>query len=107
MLDYALAKRHLPIPGHVRLIICNSMVKHEHAGGQYNVRREEVEEGTRILHARWPAIKALRDSNGATLAGPFDSRQDAQSEWTRLSREHSARATSRFSIAVEQIVLPD
>jgi hypothetical protein len=52
-------------------------------------------------------FKALRDSNGATLSGPFDSRQDAQSEWKRLSREHSARATSRFSIAVEQINLPD
>src|ERR1700760_2375942 len=62
MLDCrSLEYRLLPIPEHVRLIICNSMVKHEHAGGQYNVRREEVDEGTRILHARWPAIKALRD----------------------------------------------
>ena len=57
----SLAYRLLPIPAHVRLIICNSMVKHEHAGGQYNVRREEVEEGTRILQRRWPAVAALRD----------------------------------------------
>ena len=68
MLDCrSLEYRHLPIPAHVRLIICNSMVKHEHAGGQYNVRREEVEEGTRILHARWPSIKALRDATVAQL----------------------------------------
>ena len=68
MLDCrSLEYRHLPIPAHVRLIICNSMVKHEHAGGQYNVRREEVEEGTRILHARWPSIKALRDATEAQL----------------------------------------
>jgi galactokinase len=57
----SLEYRLLPIPPHVRLIICNSMVKHEHAGGQYNVRRAEVEEGTRILQQRWPAIIALRD----------------------------------------------
>jgi len=53
--------RLLPIPSNVRLIICNSMVKHEHAGGQYNVRRQEVEEGTRILQSRFPSVKALRD----------------------------------------------
>jgi hypothetical protein len=52
-------------------------------------------------------FKALRDANAATLAGPFESKGDAQSEWKRLSREQSSRATSRFSIAVEQIVLPD
>ena len=63
----SLEYRLLPIPTHVRLIICNSMVKHEHAGGQYNRRREEVEEGTRILHRRWPSIEALRDATEAQL----------------------------------------
>jgi galactokinase len=63
----SLEYRLLPIPPHVRLIICNSMVKHEHAGGQYNVRRAEVEEGTRILHQRWPAIIALRDASEEQL----------------------------------------
>jgi galactokinase len=68
MLDCrSLEYRLLPIPAHVRLIICNSMVKHEHAGGHYNVRRSEVEEGTRILHARWPSIVALRDCSEAQL----------------------------------------
>jgi hypothetical protein len=43
------------------------MVKHEHAGGQYNARRAEVEEGTRILHRRWPSIVALRDATEAQL----------------------------------------
>jgi galactokinase len=63
MLDCrSLEYRLLPIPAHVRLIICNSMVKHEHAGGQYNVRREEVEEGTRILHRQIPSVNALRDA---------------------------------------------
>jgi galactokinase len=63
----SLEYRLLPIPSHVRLVICNSMVKHEHAGGQYNARREEVEEGTRILHRRWPSILTLRDATEAQL----------------------------------------
>jgi len=68
MLDTrSLEYRLLPIPGHVRLIICNSMVKHEHAGGQYNVRREEVEEGTRILHSHISSILSLRDATEEQL----------------------------------------
>jgi galactokinase len=68
MLDCrSLEYRLLPIPPHVRLIICNSMVKHEHAGGEYNTRREEVEEGTRILHRHIPSILALRDATEAQL----------------------------------------
>ena len=51
----------VPIPDNVRLVICNTMVKHDHAGGEYNRRREECDEGVRIL-ARWyPGIRALRD----------------------------------------------
>jgi galactokinase len=69
MLDTrSLEYRLLPIPEHVRLIICNSMVKHEHAGGQYNVRREEVEEGTRILHSHISSISSLRDATEEQLS---------------------------------------
>ena len=54
-----------PLPEDVRLVICNSMVKHAHAGGEYNERRAEVDEGSRALRAANPAIHELRD---ATLA---------------------------------------
>ena len=57
-LDFQLA----PIPEHVRLIICNSMVKHSVAGGEYNVRRAEIEQGTKILQQHRPEIHALRDA---------------------------------------------
>src|SRR6266576_2338849 len=51
----------IPVPESVRLVICNTMVKHEHASGAYNRRREECDEGVKIL-ARWyPKIRALRD----------------------------------------------
>jgi galactokinase len=51
----------IPIPDTVKLVICNTMVKHQHAGGEYNRRREECEEGVRILSKWYPGIRALRD----------------------------------------------
>jgi len=57
-LQYTLA----PIPPDVRIVICNSMVKHSVAGGEYNTRRAEIEEGTAILRSHRPEIKALRDA---------------------------------------------
>jgi galactokinase len=57
-LDYRLA----PIPANVSLVISNTMVKHSHAGGEYNTRRAEVEEGTRIIGKHRPEVKFLRDA---------------------------------------------
>ncbi len=51
-----------PLPVDVRLVICNSMVKHSHAGGEYNQRRAEVEEGSRAVRSVNPAIRELRDA---------------------------------------------
>jgi galactokinase len=42
-------------------------VKHSHAAGEYNQRRGEVEEGTRILRERRPGIELLRDATEAEL----------------------------------------
>ena len=57
-----LGSRAVPLPSDVRLVICNSMVKHSHAGGEYNERRAEVEEGSRALRAANPDIHELRDA---------------------------------------------
>jgi galactokinase len=51
----------IPIPEGVRLVICNTMVKHEHARGAYNRRREECDEGVKLLSRWYPEIHALRD----------------------------------------------
>jgi galactokinase len=55
----SLAARHVAIAPNLRLLIANSRVRHQHAGGEYNLRREACEEGVRLL-ALGP-IKALRD----------------------------------------------
>jgi len=58
----------VPIPPSARIVICNSMVKHSVAGGEYNIRRAEIEEGTAILRSHRPEIRALRDATLADLA---------------------------------------
>ena len=57
-----LGSRAVPLPSDVRLVICNSMVKHSHAGGEYNERHAEVEEGSRALRVVNPDIHELRDA---------------------------------------------
>ncbi len=62
MLDCrSLERRFLLVPEDLRLVICNSMVKHAIAGGEYNVRRSQCEEGVRLLSLARPGISALRD----------------------------------------------
>lgn len=51
----------LPVPSRVSLVICNTMVKHELASGEYNTRRSECEQGVRLLARSLPKICALRD----------------------------------------------
>ena len=64
----SLAYKHLPLPSGVALVVCNTMVKHGHSGGEYNDRRAQCEEGIAILRRYFPSIKALRDVTLAQLA---------------------------------------
>lgn len=57
-LDYQL----VPLPSdEVRIVICNTMVKHELGSSEYNKRRAECETGVHIMSQHYPDIKALRD----------------------------------------------
>ncbi|HSE97184.1 MAG TPA: galactokinase [Blastocatellia bacterium] len=58
-LDY----RHLPLPAGVKLVVCNTMIRHQLAGGEYNARRAECEAGVAILAKLLPHVRALRDVN--------------------------------------------
>jgi galactokinase len=59
--------RLLPLPDNVRLIICNTMVKHELAASAYNERREQCEAAVRYLAKFLPNVTALRDVSSAQL----------------------------------------
>jgi len=51
----------LPIPNHLSLVLCNSMVRHELAAGEYNRRRADCETGVKLLQQYLPGARALRD----------------------------------------------
>jgi galactokinase len=57
----------LPMPDNFRLVVCNSMVRHELASGEYNRRRGDCEEGVKLLQPHLPEIRALRDVEVADL----------------------------------------
>lgn len=70
----------LPLPEGVRVVICNSMVKHAVGEGPYGNRRAEVETGQAVLRER-RGIALLRD---ATLA-------DLQAEKANMPEESYKR----------------
>jgi galactokinase len=53
--------RQLPIPSDVRLVICNTMVSHALAAGEYNQRRAECEASAHYFAERVPGVRTLRD----------------------------------------------
>ena len=57
----SLSSRNVAIAPSLRLLVANSSVRHQHAGGEYNARREACEEGVRLLSRHLGPIKALRD----------------------------------------------
>jgi galactokinase len=57
----SLERRWLPLPFDVRVVVCNTMVRHALASGEYNARRADCEAGVATLAQTMPAIRALRD----------------------------------------------
>jgi galactokinase len=55
-------KKPVPVdPNDVRVVICNSMVKHALTGGEYAERRAQCEAGVAYFQKSNPNIRALRD----------------------------------------------
>jgi len=52
------------------------------------------------------AFKSLK-SGAPQVFGPYDSSEEARAVWRRLSDETRSLATARYSIATEQLVLPN
>jgi galactokinase len=63
----SLAYELLPLPEQVRVVLCNSMVKHAVATGEYGDRRDEVEAGQAVLRQQRPGVELLRDATLADL----------------------------------------
>ena len=62
MLDCrSLDATYLRLPTSVRLVICNTRVRHELAGGEYNERRASCERVVETVRKFLPKVRALRD----------------------------------------------
>lgn len=92
----SLEARAMPLSDRVRLVICNTMVKHALAGGEYNERRAACEEGSRQLNVpclRDATLEQLRD-----LPAPLQKRcRHVVSENLRV--EHAAAALQAGDLA--------
>ncbi len=63
----ALTAELAPIPEGLRLVVCNSMVRHSVGGGEYGQRRREVEEAAAAI-----GVKELRDATLKDLEAAKD-----------------------------------
>lgn len=57
----------IPVPNSAAIVICNTMVKHDLASGEYNARRSECERAVMLLQQRYPDVRELRDVSEAQL----------------------------------------
>jgi galactokinase len=63
-----LSKQFVPIDGRdLRVVIVNSMVKHELTGGEYAERRRQCEQGVAFFRKLKPTVRALRDVTPAEV----------------------------------------
>ncbi len=82
-----------------RIVICNSMVKHELAAGEYNTRRAECSEGVRRLAQHLPGIQALRD----VTVEEFDQVAAVLPDTIRRRCNHVINENARVTLAVEAL----
>jgi galactokinase len=91
------------IPESVRLVVCNTMVKHELASSEYNRRRAECEEAVRRLAGVIPGIRSLRDVTIAQL----ERHRGSLSEVTAKRAEHVVTENARVLDAAEALGAAD
>lgn len=90
-----LSKRFVPIdPKDLRVVIANTMVKHELTGGEYAQRRRQCEEGVAFFRQANPSIKALRDVTMAQVNAAEGKLPDVVFRRCRHVVGENGRATS-------------
>ncbi|MEF2071261.1 galactokinase [Consotaella aegiceratis] len=94
-LDY----RPVPLPDEARVVICNSMVHHQHSTGEYNLRRQECERGVELLKPALGGISALRDVTEAML----ETHRDLLPELTYRRCRHVVTENARVLAAAEAL----
>jgi galactokinase len=70
----------VPLPD-CALVVCDTLVRHSHASGEYNLRRSECEQGLRELQTLGLGIQSLRDIDMPELQAARPNLQDVS--WRR------------------------
>jgi len=99
----SLEPKFVPLPADLRLVVCNTMVKHDLATGAYNTRRAECEEGVRYFTKLDPAIRALRDVSPELL--DQHARDLPATIWKRCC--HVVRENQRTTDAARALAVGD
>ena len=89
----------LPLPHSIRVVICNSMVQHQVAHGEYGDRRGEVEAGQAVLAKAQPGITLLRDATVEDL----EAARSTMSEASYLRCRHVITENGRVLRAREAL----
>jgi galactokinase len=98
-----LEQRLLRIPDQVHLVICNTMVRHSVAGGEYNRRRQECEMAARYFSRVVPGVRALRDVSRED----FEKYGPALPENVRKRARHVIAENARVTAAAAAIADQD
>src|SRR6185503_4653492 len=95
--------RLLPLPDNVRLIICNTMVKHALASSAYNERRAQCEAGVEYMAKFLPNVTALRD----VTIGQLEEHRGELTEVVYRRCRHVITENARVLEASEALVQQD
>ncbi|SJZ92243.1 galactokinase [Consotaella salsifontis] len=99
----SLSTRTVAIPQGTRIVICNSMVHHELASGEYNLRRQDCERGVELLKPAMGEITALRDVSPEAL----EAHRDLLPETTYRRCRHVVSENARVLAAVDALASDD
>jgi galactokinase len=94
---------HQPIPEQVRMVICNTMVRHSVAGGEYNERRRECEVAALYFSGVLPGVKALRDVS----LKDFEKHGSGLTETVRRRARHVITENERVIVAANALARQD
>jgi galactokinase len=90
----------LPLLPGTHIVVCNSMVKHSIATGEYGVRRREVEDGQRAIRKAFPHIAMLRDATIADLEACRDQMSPESFKRCRHILSDNARALAARDVMI-------
>ncbi len=98
----SLEHSYFPFPSEAyHIVLCNSMVSHSLAGSEYNLRRQQCQEGLAVLQRQYPETASLRDASPAMVDSQREALGDLHYRRCRHVTEENARVEAAGSALAE------